>query len=50
MLIQIGSLSKGNSASWNRANIGFFAGVNSEVVEKVVPFSEMLSAIIVVAL
>ena len=49
MLIQIRSLSEAESAVRKRADVGSLVGVNAQVVKKVVPLSEVLATLVMVA-
>ena len=50
VLVQVGFLSKAEFATWIVALVGSLIGVNPQVVEEVVPLSEVLSAVVVIAL
>jgi hypothetical protein len=50
MLIQVGFLSEAILTSWVITFIWSLIGMNSKVVKEIVPFSEVFSAILVIAL
>lgn len=48
VLIEVCSLSEAKATIFKRANIGSFIGVNPQMIEKIVPLSEMFSTIFMI--